>query len=450
MNELQIRLRAALERAEALNIKPSRSEEESAALKSVVAEARDLKAAIERAQELGEIKDFAGKSAGFLPLATGAAPGQVTVEGTVPAGSTTLATNGKGGFKTIDDEGFGFVDDKQLAILRAPEYKAAFRSYLRGGLEGLTRDAIKTLQGGSDTQGGFLVPEDILSRIIAKTPAPTNVAGRVTQLQTSRDALIIPKVNYTTDDIFTTGMRVTWTGEVPSSSTVHRVTEPVFGQIRIPVHTAMMSMPISNDMIDDAAFPIVSWSSSKFSETIDLLKDNMILSGSGIGQPNGILQNPGGLNQPAIIQAGVGAGPFINADFVESLAWSLPPQYDDNAAFVMNKTNTGQAFAKLKDSNGRYLWGAGLQDSGIAPSLKNRVRVGYDVLFNQLMPNISNGGFPVIFGDLMGYFLLNRVGFSIQVLRELYAETNQVLLLGRLRIGGQVAEDWRLKIGQSN
>jgi HK97 family phage major capsid protein len=64
------------------------------------------------------------------------------------------------------------------------------------------------------------------------------------------------------------------------------------------------------------------------------------------------------------------------------------------------------------------------------------------------MPNVGTSTYPIIFGDLKGYYHVDRVGFSIQVLRELYAESNQILLLGRLRFGGQVAEDWRLKLLQ--
>ena len=48
---------------------------------------------------------------------------------------------------------------------------------------------------------GFAVPHDILERVIAKEPTPIRVAGRVTRLQTSRDSLIIPRINYTSDDL---------------------------------------------------------------------------------------------------------------------------------------------------------------------------------------------------------------------------------------------------------
>jgi HK97 family phage major capsid protein len=183
---------------------------------------------------------------------------------------------------------------------------------------------------------------------------------------------------------------------------------------------------------------------NKFAETNLLLRDNMILNGSGIGQPSGILLNPGGTDQPAVVNTG--ASGAVTADGIESIGWSLPSQYDDNAAWVFNKVNVGQAIAKLKDSNNRYLWGAGLQDSGLTVPIKGRQLLGYDVVMSSFMPNLAANAYIAIFGDLSGYYLVDRVGFSVQVLRELYAETNQILLLGRVRFGGVVAEPWRMLV----
>ena len=273
----------------------------------------------------------------------------------------------------------------------------------------------------------------MLNVLIQKRPTPTRVAGMVTRLQTSRDALAMPKVNYAADDIYTTGIRVTKTGEIPASSTVHRVTDPVFGMIRIPVHTFMMSMPLTNDMIEDSAFPIVAWSTGKFSETVDLLYDNEVLTGSGIGGPAGILLNPGGTDQPAIVVSG--AAGAVTPDGIMDLAYALPEQYDQNARFVFNKTSTAKAIAKLKDTANRYLFGYGDMDNGLAGS-RPKEPIGYPFEYSGFMPDIAANAFPIIFGDFMGYYLVNRIGFSIQVLRELYAETNQIVLLGRLRFGG--------------
>jgi len=409
-------------------------------LAKLVDSAEGLKGQIEIEQKAAELETYAQQQ-----------PGQVEYVGSEPAGDTVIEQrkqkDGKLSLKAIFEDGVPGISEKQLGVISTKAYKDAFNQYLRKGIygmESLGRGEIKTLQEGVDSQGGFLVPEEYLARIIQKLATPTRVAGYVTRLNTSRDALNIPKVNYTTDDLYTTGIRVTWTGEVPASSTAHRVTDPVFGNVRIPVHTSMLSMPITNDMVEDSAFPLVPWATGKFSETIDLLYDNMILNGSGIGQPAGILLNPDGTDQPAVVKSG--DANLIKPDGLIALAYAVPEQYDENCRFVFNKTNTGKAIAQLKDGSNRYLFSSG--DYGDAGLVNGRPKmlVGYPYAFSGFMPDIAANAFPVIFGDFGGYYLVNRIGFSVQVLRELYAETNQIVLLGRIRFGGQVAEPWKLKI----
>ncbi len=374
--------------------------------------------------------------------------GQKMTAGFVEDGATGLERRGEGAkgapdLSVVYEEGGLGLSEKQMAAISTKEYKGAFRHYLRAKHDSeMTASEMKTLNEGTDSAGGFLVPDDIQSRVIQKAPTPTRVAGMVTRLQTSRDAMVFPKVNYGTDDIYTTGIRVSWTGELPTSATAHRVTDPQFAQIRIPIHTAMLSMPVTNDMVEDSSFPIVQWSADKFRETIDLLYDNVIINGSGIGQPAGMLLNPGAADQPAVVVSGSAAA--VTADGLFDLTYAVPEQYEDNLSFIFNKTQTGKMIGKLKDDNKRYLFARGITDDGLSMGRPTSL-LGYPFAYSAFMPNPGANTFPIVFGDPRGYYFVERIGFSIQVLREILAQTNQVLLLGRLRIGGQVAEDWRLK-----
>lgn len=390
------------------------------------------------------VTEWADKASGkTIPLAPGKV-GEVKLAGWEAAGVTTVEGNKSGGLTLVDDEGPGAAfSAKTREALASDTYKESFRVYLRKGINGLGDTHLKTLQEGIDEQGGFLVPDDMLARIVGRKPTPTRVASRVTRIPTGRDRVVMPKVNYSADDIYTTGVRVNWTGETPASSTVHRVTDPKFGQIGISVYTAMLSMPLTLDMVEDAAFPIVSWSSEKFRETTDIVRDDIVLNGSGIGQGAGILLNPDGTDQPTTVKSGHASQ--VTADGLQDVVWSIPEQYDENAAWVFNKTNTGKSIAKLKDADNRYLW-AQFEQSGLMLPARDRPLLGYPVLFSGLMPNVGANTFPAVFGDLSGYYLVDRVAFSVQVLREVYAENNQIVLLGRMRFGGQVAEPWKLRV----
>jgi len=435
LKDLQQRLGATIDRAEALMKAEKLTDSESAELDRCIEEGAGLKADIERTRKAEGIVEWGRKSGGIPSLAA-------TFEGMRPAGSVQVEN--KNGKLLMNEDGESLIDDKTREIISGTEYKSVYSRFLRVGREGLKDSELKVLQEGSDIAGGYLVTDEILARLISPEPAPTSVQGRVTRMNTGTDAMAIPRVVYSTDSIYSSGMRVTWTGEVPASATTHRVTEPSFGQIRIPIYTAMMSLPITNSMVEDASFGIVNWCTSKFNETVNLLYDNMILNGIGAGQPAGILRNPNGTDEPATVVSG--AASALTADGIINLTFAVPEQYDDNSAFIFNKTNCGRQIALLKDGDGRPLWSTGPQDSGLAVGFRNRPLQGYPVVLNAFMPNATTNTYPIIFGDLRGYYLVSRVAFSIQVLRELYAETDQILLLGRVRFGGAVVEPWRMKI----
>ncbi|MFA6305710.1 MAG: phage major capsid protein [Candidatus Gracilibacteria bacterium] len=432
LEDIRNRVQALATECEAIAAKASMTDADLTRVEAITVERGSLEQQMAAVGKLNEFKAWAGQSAGGVSLV-----------GTQPAGTATLTQRepDKGGRKSVllSDEGDMLIDANTYKAISSTEYGRAFRSYLRVGQNGLKSEALKVLQEGIDTQGGYLVPEDMLTRIISKEPAPTNLAGRVSTFTTSSDSLVMPQVIWTTDNIYTTGMRVTWTGELPTSATQHRVTEPVWGQVRIPIYTAMMSLPLSVNFVEDQASNVTGWASGKFSETIDLLKDNMIINGTGVAQPTGILANANFVTN----DVHTGAAGALTWAGILSLLYALPEQYDRNATAVMNKTNTALALSQLVDGNGRPYWSDG--NSGFTAQRINQNLLGYPVLFNAFMPNTSAGLYPIIFGDLGGYYLVNRIGMSIQVLRELYAETNQIVLLGRVRFGGQLVEDWRLR-----
>lgn len=416
------------------------SADEKAKIPALIEEAEGLATLLSAEDRAAKLREFERTPQNAVPT------GSAKVAGFTPAGGAEIQKDtATGGLNIVNEFGEAIIPDEQWQAINSDEYKSAFRTYMRKGFSGLRTSEVKVLEEGSDIAGGFLVPADLLNRLIERKPTPQRVAGRVTSITTSRDRINAPKVNYAGSDNYSTGIRTTWTGEKPASASVHRVEEPEFGVVGISVHTAMMSLPLTNDLTEDAMFPLQQWVSEKFGETTMLLRDDIIMNGSGVGRPAGILANPGGANTPAIVASG--AASELTADGLIDLAFSLPEQYDEQTAFYFNKTSTARAIAKLKDGEGRYLWGSGMQDSGLmVPALRDRTLLGYPCVLTGFMPDVDTNSYPIVFGDLRGYWLVERIGFSVQVLRELYAETNQIVVLGRLRLGGAVVEDWRMKL----
>lgn len=346
--------------------------------------------------------------------------------------------------REIVEESGTKVADKVLAAICSKSYRDAFWKGIRGGVHSLSSNEIKTLSEGNDGSGGTTVPVQFLARLIAKKPTPTRIAERVTRLTTNSDKLEIPRVVYNEDDLYTTGMRVTWSGETTTSDE-HLVDDPEFGNIMIPIHKATMSMDVTENLLDDSAFNLESWIVDKFVETKALLYDHVVLRGDGRGKPAGMLINPGGENQPGIVVTGNANN--VTADGLFDQAYAVPEQYDENCVWIFNKTKTGRAIAKLKDDTNRYLFGKGSQDDGIASARPTEL-LGYPYLYSGFMPDPAANAFPTIFGDPRGYYFVERMLFSIVILNEIKALEGKKVIYGRVRIGGQMAEPWRMKIGK--
>jgi len=327
--------------------------------------------------------------------------------------------------------------------VQAKGYAPAFEAYLRKGLSDMGPQDRKTLSVGVDTAGGFLVPEDLQTEMIRKiaTMAVMRQLCRVTQ--TSRDVSTWPRINYTTDDIYTSGVRLTWTGETPATATTHRATDPVFGQVSIPVHTAMASMPITNQLIEDAAFDVQGIATDLIGEAFALGEDNVFINGTGAAQPMGLLAQAED-EGPAAEHLGATDVPTLAG--LLNLEAALPSQYERGAAFLARKATLSVLRQAAQTTSGQLLWAASMPGGYLQP--QPPTMLGYPVYKSEFVPAIASGAYSLIFGQFSGYYIVDRVGLSVQRLSELYAETDITLLLARRRVGGYCVEPYRFRLGQ--
>lgn len=329
-------------------------------------------------------------------------------------------------------------------------YANAFEAYMRKGKAGMGEMDRKTLSEGVDTAGGFLVPQDFQAELIKKM-ATMGVMRQLARVVTaSRDSVTFPRVNHTTDDKYTSGVRMSWTGETPSSATVHRVTDPVFGHIIIPVNVAMASLPLTNSLIEDAAFDINGYSAQLLAEAFALGEDYTFLVGTGVSQPMGVtteISATSATNFPNYYASGTSAAISTSGDAhsgkrLIDLFYTLPSQYRANAVWMMNST-TAAAVENLVDNNKRPIireLNSISLGSGQFDSIKAR-----PVMIDEFVPDIAANAYPILFGDMSGYTIVDRVGFSVQRNDMLYMETDITLLVARKRVGGYCTEPWKIK-----
>lgn len=313
---------------------------------------------------------------------------------------------------------------------------------IKSGLSVQELKTNKTVQQESSLElGGALVPEDWRADLIQRMMGTTIVRRYANQITTTRDAVEWPKLEGG-DELYTSAVRVTWIDEVPTSATVAQ-TNFTLGTTRIPVDTVMARLDVSRNLLEDSAIDIPSLVASQFSEAMALDEDNQFLTGIGGGRPYGVLGVREGTTyapQSGIGYVASGEAAAITADGLIDLIYEPDVQYLQNAVLIGNKT-TFRAIRKLKDGNSDYLWQPGIE-RGAPPMV-----LGYDYYMNQNMPTVAAGAYPLIFGDLRGYMIVDRVGMTI----ERVADTdtigkNKVAIFARRRFGGSVVYPWMLKV----
>lgn len=453
-NQKKLALKAILELGKDL------TQEKLEDAKRLKPELDDLQSRITEFQTVGAYKtDVEGYDAFLkepvrqIPFSRSA--GDSNVIGSYKAGDSYMEKNKDGKFELVYEDGEGVYGQKAWKAITDPDYPKAFRAILRaGGNTGkVSVKAMKLLEEGLDDQGGYTVPIDsMINKVIERKPTPTRIRGMVDSVNTSREVVEMLKLNYKTDNIYTTGFRVTKTGENPASASAAQITDSnLFGTIKVSVHTFMIRGLLTKNQIEDSALNLEDFLSGKFSETNEILYDDKIVNGTNKMEPAGLVNSVAGtgsgsgLDDPLITYIPTGDASAITADSLMDLALDVPEQYEDACRYLFNKTSTFKAIRKLKDLNDRYLFGAGYQDSGLVNPLRPTDLNGYPFSYSGLMPNVAANNIPVLFGDLKGYLFVNRIGFSVQILRELYAELNQVAIVGRVRFGGQVTEPWRMR-----
>lgn len=358
------------------------------------------------------------------------------------------------------------IGEQRLSELKSPEYKDAFAKHIRmrsmhgaDWRSGMKATEMKVLQAGVDESGGFWMPPDYRTELVKKTAAYATVRPNATVITTGSDLVTFPKVTYTSDQKYTSGVRFSWNGEAPAAN-ITEATNPVAGRINIPVNVATAAIFLSRTMVEDAAFDILGYCSELFAEAFGLGEEDSFWNSVGAGTPEGILKH-----SAASVTSGTGDGMVVNSGHASALTWgaaaaptaavtkgilgietALPPQYEFNAKWFANKM-TYSSIRGLTDTQTRPLW-----QQTDAPGLTNYVRglpqtlLGYPIEKSQFIPDIAADALAAAFGDMRGYTIADRVGLSIEVFREVLGLRDLVAVYARKRVGAALTQPWRMKI----
>ena len=292
------------------------------------------------------------------------------------------------------------------------EYKTAFWGMIRNRVA--TPGVMNALQVGTDSEGGYLVPDEYERTLVQGLEEENVLRSLCTVIQTSSGDRKIPLVAS-----HGTASWVDEEGTIPDS-------DDTFGQITIGAHKVATMIKVSDELLQDSVFNIESYIAAEFARRIGAAEEEAFITGNGTGKPTGLLHATNG--------AGIGVttnGNTPTADEIFDLIHSIKSVYRKKAVFLLNDS-TLKALRKLKDGQGQYLWQPGLKE-GQPDTLLN-----YRLVTSPFMPEISAGNKVILFGDFKSYWIADRQGRSFQRLNELFAVTGQIGFRATQRVDGRL------------
>lgn len=344
---------------------------------------------------------------------------------------TLLADYTKADKEVEAEERFEEIQRRQLENLdqqrrdsgneaREEEYRSAFASYLLHGAQGITPEQRAIFESRDSLAGltaGVLIPTTLASTIekALKTFGGMFEAGSIINTSNGGD-LLLPTIN-------DTSAKATIVAEYAQSTK----RTPTFGSVTLKAYTYRTPIiPVSQELLQDSAFNLDTLLSELLVESFGRGINEHLTTGTGVGQPKGIVT-------AATASSAMASATEITLDNLLDLIKGVNSSYAKNGKFMLNR-NTLFALAKIKDSDGKYLW----QENPRVGAPATLFGKGY--ILNDDMEDIGAGKASVIFGDLSKYKIRMVRSFRVIRLNELLAEYLSIGLFGFARADGTLID----------
>lgn len=311
--------------------------------------------------------------------------------------------------------------------------EVAFRRFCKFGSQGVSDEDSKILHtrvvklpGGEKSlatdnlvSGGYLMPQNL----------DTMIAELLVEISPIRQFASVETI--TTGDTWegfkegSTAFGTSWVSERGSRS---ETTAGTFELDKIPTHEQYANPFVTQKQIDDSAFNVQQYVAKKVAERFALDEGTAFVSGSGVGQPLGVVSTLPGGTSVETVAGGVSAS--LDTDDMLSLMAELPEKYARVGAFLMRRA-TKYIVRKLKDGMGQYLWQPNLQ-AGVPPTFD-----GAPVYEAPDVAAVGASAKAVIFADWKSFYkIIDRQG--IRSMPDPFSNKPYVEIYTTRRVGGQV------------
>jgi len=282
-----------------------------------------------------------------------------------------------------------------ISQARSMEYRAMGVATGPTGLYGVPNELMRPLEVALLTFGGMRQVATIIRTDTGAT-------------------LPIPMTNDTTN-----------VGEIVAENTTVSSQDLALTQLNLGAYKYSSKMVlVSVELMQDNAINLATFLGEALGTRIGRITNNHFTTGTGTGQPNGIVTGATVGKTSATSQQ-----TSILVDDLIDLEHSVDPAYRVAAKFMMHDS-TLKAIKKLKDTSGRPLFLAGIS-TGTPDTI-----LGYPFQINQSMGVLGTTIKSILFGALDKYIIRDVRAVELLRLDERFAEFGQVAFLAFARFDG--------------
>lgn len=247
--------------------------------------------------------------------------------------------------------------------------KAVFEMYLR---RGNVPEINNAMSKGTDADGGYTVPEELANYVIDAMKAFGGMRTAASVMSTESGVEMKWPTSDGTEEV----------GEIVGENAAVTEQAITFGVTNLLVYKySSKKLALSVELIQDSGIDIARYVIDRLSTRIARIQNQHYTTGTGTGQPKGI-----------VTAAKTGVTGAISYDTILQLKHSIDPAYRGRAAWMMSDAAV-LSLALLKDTIGRPIW----QPSMTAGSPD--ILLGQRIIVNNDMPEDK----PIIYGDLGAY-----------------------------------------------
>jgi len=289
---------------------------------------------------------------------------------------------------------------------------------------------VKTMTEGTDSAGGFLIPEQYVMEIQQLALERSIVRSQNPMLiPMSTDTVNIPRIDESSHaSTLYGGIAAYWTEEAGTKTE----SEPKFGNCKLTAHELSGYTRASNALIADNAVGLEMLLKRLFSDAYAWFEDTAFVTGNGVGQPLGIT------NSPCLISITRQANTIVRYNDLVAIWSQVFPESRGKGVWLMNHEVLEQlmqagAGNAAQASGHQLVWVA--QDQGAALKLPEAI-FGRPYIVTEKMPALGSAS-DIGFFDLSYYIIGDRQKLTIDSSSHVGFTSNTTYWRFVIRVDGQ-------------